>query len=76
MAKWKDSKIVSFVPIFDKGRFEQIYKTSLWNETVRQITEVFCKKVFLEISQNLPKTPVLESLFPVQVFSDEFCGIF
>ena len=44
LSKWKDSKVVSFVHFSNKRRFEQIYKTSLWNETVRQITEVFCKK--------------------------------
>ena len=44
MAKWKDRKIVSFVHFCNKRRFEQIYKISLWNETVRQITDEFCKK--------------------------------
>ena len=44
LAKWKDSKVVSYVHYSNKRRFEQIHKTSLWNETVRQITEMFCKK--------------------------------
>ena len=44
MAKSKDCKIVSFVHFSNKRRFEQIYKTSLWNDTVREITDVFCKK--------------------------------
>ena len=41
---------MSFVDFFNIRRFEQIYKTSLQNETVRRITkrsnrrEVFCKK--------------------------------
>ena len=44
LVKRKDSKIASFLHLFNKTRFEQIYKTSLRNETVRQIVEVFCKK--------------------------------
>ena len=40
----EDTKIVNFVHFSNKRRFEQIYKISLCNETVRQITEVFCKK--------------------------------
>ena len=37
MTKWKDSKIVNFIHFSNKRRFEQIYETSLWNETMRQI---------------------------------------
>ena len=44
MAKPKDSKIVRFVHFSNTIRFEKIHKTSLWNETVRQIKERFCKK--------------------------------
>ena len=44
LSKWKDSKVVRFVHFSNKRRFEQIYKTSLWNETVRQNRNVFYKK--------------------------------
>ena len=34
---------MTFVRFSNKRRFEQIYKTSLWNETVSEITDVFYK---------------------------------
>ena len=52
MKRWQNCEF--FIDFSNKRRFEQIYKTSLQNETVRRITkrsnrrEVFCKKVDLK----------------------------
>ena len=73
---WQNEKIVSFVHFSNKRRFEQIYKTSLWNETVKQITDVFCKtKVFLEISQNVPESTCVgvSFLIKLQVSNLKLC---
>ena len=62
-------KLWVFVAFSNIRRFEQIYKTSLQNETENKLEkEEFAgkcsvKKVFLKTLQNSHEKPLLESLF-------------
>ena len=56
-----NAKLVTFIEEICNGKLQ--FLCSVEPVITRKSLNVFCKKVFLEISQNSQETPVSESLF-------------
>ena len=77
--KWKTFflKACCYIEIFSTAILLFSLKQVFWEKSLqKQSPEVFCKKVYLKISQSSQENTCARVCYILQVFSCEFCEIF